>query len=139
VKQKIREELHGAAKFQNKIEQKLERLQKVQYQCIKAELKEEYEKKICNVRSKVHRQALRDPQLLLIHQIAGQIGAKKSSTPKAASDMNSTFAQLGRNQKQRYGGDASDKNKTFASEKTSDRFYEFYLQSAQKAIEMMRS
>ena len=61
VKQKIREELHGSAKFQSKIDQKLDKLQKVQYQCIKAELKEEYEKKITNVRSKMQRQALKDP------------------------------------------------------------------------------
>ena len=55
-------------------------------------------------------------------------------------DLNHSFAQMGRNQRQnvtknRYAGD--EKNKTF--EKASDRFYEFYLQSAQKAIEMMRS
>lgn len=57
-------------KGKNNGQMKMDKLQFVQYECIKSELKEEYEKKIISLKNKFNRKAIRDPSLLLLTQIS---------------------------------------------------------------------
>lgn len=60
LRKKVRADLSGGGSaVTNKIRD-------VQYECIKSELKEEYEKKVGVLKNRLNRRALRDPSLLLL-------------------------------------------------------------------------
>jgi hypothetical protein len=59
IRKKVRADLSGNSGQQSK-------MRDVQYECIKSELKEEYDKKVGMLKNRLNKRALRDPSLLLL-------------------------------------------------------------------------
>eukprot|EP00347_Sterkiella_histriomuscorum_P021895 403332391 len=150
LRKKIREELGTSQQNQSGLATKLNKLQQVQYDCIKSELKEDYDKKVLNLQQKLMKKSQKDPSLVLFSQFVYEQTAgnkNQSSTPLANAGINHSFTGAGRNMQalsmnKRHQSQGLKDNKFSAiSSKVSnekDRFYEFYLKSAQKAIDIMR-
>ena len=62
----------------------------MQYDCIKSELKEEYEKKVKSLKLKLDKKAQRDPSLLLFSQLTEEQKKGGNRTPMAGG-LNQSF------------------------------------------------
>mmetsp|Transcript_38958 Transcript_38958/g.37287 ORF Transcript_38958/g.37287 Transcript_38958/m.37287 type:complete len:127 (-) Transcript_38958:955-1335(-) len=125
----------------------MNKLQVVQYECIKSELKEEYEKRISALKQRMHTKVLKDPSFMLFQQMsidqdkstispkgnvsssaAGFLPGRNGTKPKFVSGVQNL--NNGRQRKVSMGN--ADKINS------KDKYYHFYLHTAQKAIDQMR-
>lgn len=65
----------------------------MQYDCIKSELKEEYDKKVKSLKLKLNRKAMRDPSLLLFSQLTEEQKKSGNRTPMAGG-LNQSFTGI---------------------------------------------
>ena len=93
----------------------------MQYECLKTELKEEYEKKINYLKERLKKRAIKDPSFLLFTQLINEGDKKKNikedGKTKKKNDDNSNNYML--------PGNCDNIRLT-----DKERLYEFYLQSA---------
>ena len=73
------------AKLQQAASEKEKKLQFVQYECIKSELKEEYDKKMGFLHKRLNKKAQLDPSFMLLNNLTTQPYSTKHAKTETAS------------------------------------------------------